>query len=71
MNREAAALGVPAASIYAGEWAAVDQELVKEGRLQRITSAVDLRKLPVRKKQAANPRRSREVIDEVVRYILE
>ena len=71
INREAAALGVPAASIYAGEWAAVDEELVKEGRLQRITSAEDLRKLPIEKKQAASPRRSREVIDEVVRYILE
>lgn len=71
MNREAAALGVPAISIYAGEWAAVDEELVKEGRLQRITSAEDLRKLPIEKKPAANPRRSRQVIDEVVRYILE
>ena len=39
MNREAAALGVPAASIYAGEWAAIDEELVKEGRLQRIELA--------------------------------
>jgi predicted glycosyltransferase len=33
MNREAAALGVPAVSVYAGKWAAVDEELVKEGRL--------------------------------------
>jgi predicted glycosyltransferase len=71
INREAAALGVPAASIYAGEWAAVDEELVKKGRLQRITSAEDLRKLPIEKKHKVNPRRSREVIDEVVRYILE
>ena len=36
INREAAALGVPAASIYAGKWAAVDEELVNEGRLRRI-----------------------------------
>jgi len=70
INREAAALGVPAASIYAGEWAAVDEELVKEGRLQRIAAAEDLRKLRIEKKQAANPRRSRQVIDEVVRHIL-
>src|SRR5258708_30267638 len=33
MNREAAALGVPAVSIYAGEWAAIAEELVREGRL--------------------------------------
>src|SRR5437879_4263334 len=38
MNREAAALGVPAASIYAGKWAAIDEQLVAEGRLQRIAS---------------------------------
>src|SRR5689334_10604947 len=38
INREAAALGVPAASIYAGKWAAVDEELVNEGRLRRIRS---------------------------------
>jgi predicted glycosyltransferase len=71
INREAAALGVPAFSIYAGLWASVDQELVKEGRLQRIATAEDLRKLQVRKKQTANPRRSVEVIDEVVRLIFE
>ena len=32
MNREAAALGVPAATIYAGKWAAIDEELVTEGQ---------------------------------------
>ena len=71
INREAAALGVPAASIYAGKWAAVDEELVTEGRLQRITNTDDLRQLPVEKKRAANPRGSREVIDEVVRLIFD
>ena len=71
INREAAALGVPAASIYAGKWAAVDEALVQEGRLQRIASAADLGSLQVEKKQTANPRQSREVIDEVVRLIFE
>jgi uncharacterized protein len=71
INREAAALGVPASSIYAGRWAAVDEELVREGRLQRIASAADLQKLAVQKKQAVNPRRSIEVIEEVVRLIFE
>jgi predicted glycosyltransferase len=71
INREAAALGVPAASIYAGRWAAVDEELIKEGRLQRIMNAADLRKLVIEKKRAANPRRSVEVIDEVVKHILD
>jgi len=71
INREAAALGVPAASIYAGKWAAVDEELVNEGRLCRIASVADLNGLAVEKKRPAIPRRSREVIDEVVRFVLE
>ena len=71
INREAAALGVPAVSIYAGKWAALDEELVKENRLRRISSTDDLRKLRIEKKSGANPRRSREVIDEVVRLIFE
>jgi len=71
INREAAALGVPAASIYAGRWAAVDEELVKEGRLRRIANAEDLRDLPIEKKQGTEPRRSVGVIDEVIRLIFE
>src|SRR5215213_7587360 len=71
INREAAALGVPAASIYAGRWAAVDEALVREGRLQRISSVDDLRDLRIEKKQRMNPRRSVEVINEVVRLIFE
>lgn len=71
INREAAALGVPAASIYAGKWAAVDEALVNEGRLQRVTNTDELSHLRIEKKRAANPRRSREVIDEVVRLIFE
>ncbi|HSE16679.1 MAG TPA: DUF354 domain-containing protein [Pyrinomonadaceae bacterium] len=71
INREAAALGVPAASMYAGRWAAVDEELVREGSLQRISTATDLKNLPIQKKQPISPRRSVEVIDEVVRLIFE
>jgi predicted glycosyltransferase len=71
INREAAALGVPAISIYAGLWASVDEELVAEGRLQRISNVAELQQLKIEKKQAANPRRSLAVIDEVVRLILE
>jgi predicted glycosyltransferase len=50
MNREAAALGVPAASIYLGEWAAIDEQLVNEGRLQKLSNLDDVQKLrPVKK----------------------
>jgi len=71
INREAAALGVPAASVYAGKWAAVDEQLVQEGRLRRVKNAEDLRELSVVKKRPASPRRSVEVIEEVVGLILE
>src|SRR5947207_11087202 len=50
MNREAAALGVPAASIYAGKWAAVDEQLTREGRLVRISSRDEIESLSIAKK---------------------
>jgi predicted glycosyltransferase len=71
INREAAALGVPAASIYAGQWAAVDDGLVREGRLQRISTREDFQKLSIQKKPPISLRRSVKVIDEVVGLIFE
>jgi len=71
MNREAAALGVPAASIYAGEWAAVDEELTKEGRLRRISTAEDVSSLSIRKKEPATARRAVQVRAQVADLILE
>ncbi|HZI19579.1 MAG TPA: DUF354 domain-containing protein [Pyrinomonadaceae bacterium] len=71
MNREAAALGVPAATVYAGRWAAVDEQLVREGRLNRIASREDIAALRVEKKPAAAPRRARHVRAEVAGLILD
>jgi len=71
MNREAAALGVPAATIYGGRWAAVDEELVRERRLLRIGSRADVDRLPIKKKGDANPRRACHVRREVTELILE
>ena len=71
MNREAAALGVPAATIYAGRWAAVDEELVREGRLRRIGTRADLAELPLQKKAGLKLRRATQVRGEVVDLILE
>jgi predicted glycosyltransferase len=70
MNREAAALGVPAATIYAGRWAAIDEELVREGRLKRIATRDDLDALPLEKKRGTNARRALHVRDEVASLIL-
>ena len=71
MNREAAALGVPAASVYAGKWAAIDAELMREGRLIRIESRKDFESLVVPKKPKPNPRNARAVRAEVLKLILE
>ncbi|HYX28194.1 MAG TPA: DUF354 domain-containing protein [Pyrinomonadaceae bacterium] len=71
MNREAAALGVPAISVYAGKWAAIDEELVGEGRLRRISSPAEISTLRVSKKSGLHARRATGVREEVVRLILE
>jgi uncharacterized protein len=44
MNREAAALGVPVYSVFRGKIGAVDQYLVREGRLTLIEKPEDVRK---------------------------
>ena len=71
MNREAAALGIPAASIYLGKWAAIDGELVSEGKLRRISTLEDVRDLPLEKKVSAPARRALHVAGEVAELILE
>ena len=71
MNREAAALGIPAASIYQGEWAAIDEQLVREGRLHWIATPKDIRDLPVQKKGTANARRKLQIAANVADLILE
>lgn len=42
MNREAVALGVPVYTTFAGRLGAVDEQLVREGRLRQLGSADDL-----------------------------
>ena len=71
MNREAAVLGVPAASVYAGKWAAVDEQLVREGRLMRIASREDVESIELRKKRAVNPRNATGIRQEIIDLILE
>ena len=70
MNREAAALGVPAATVYAGRFAAVDEQLVREGRLRRVGTREDLDALRPARKGARNARRAPHVRAEVAGLIL-
>jgi hypothetical protein len=71
MNREAAALGVPAVSVFAGKWAAIDEELLGEGRLQRLGSREEIGLLIIEKKSRTNPREAKGVKAEITRLILE
>lgn len=71
MNREAAALGIPAASIYMGKWAAIDEQLVKQGRLRRIATLEAIRDLLIQKKGPTNARNKVRVVAEVADLILE
>jgi len=70
MNREAATLGVPAASVYAGKWAAIDEGLVREGRLQRVASREEIDSLTIAKKRSIDPRNARGARAELVKLIL-
>ncbi len=54
MNREAAVLGTPAFSIFAGRLAAVDRALVAEGRLKLLRSAADIAALEFQKRPASH-----------------
>ena len=71
MNREAAALGVPAASIYAGKWAAIDEHLAREGRLRKLASANDVQSFSVEKKFAREPCANVHTRAEVAKLILD
>jgi predicted glycosyltransferase len=71
MNREAVALGVPAASIYAGKWAAIDEQLVSEGRLSRIASREEIESIIAKKKSVREPRARTETRTEVTKLILD
>jgi uncharacterized protein len=57
MNREAVALGVPAYTTFAGRAGAVDEMLVRDGRLEVLRSPADL---PLRKRHRERPRSTRD-----------
>ena len=64
---EAAVLGTPAWSIYAGKLAAVDRALVAAGSLHLLHDVQDLARIPLRKKSAAKPPRISDAL--VVQFV--
>lgn len=69
MNREAAALGVPAYTIFAGKQAAIDEYLIVEGRLKKL-SLNDVPQLAPIKKNALDSRGCRQIRGIVADLIL-
>lgn len=70
MNREAAALGVPTATIFTGKAAAIDEYLIAEGRMMRIETPQDVDNLQFIKRRAAEPRRETAALSRVADLIL-
>jgi len=72
MNREAAVLGTPAHSVYAGKMAAVDRALVADGRLRLLGSRADVATLHLAKKATSRaPRIDDRLLSEFVDRLLE
>jgi uncharacterized protein len=67
MNREAAALGVPVYTTFGGRLGGVDEELIRQGRLVRIT---DPRELVVRRAASAERTRVRRGPAEMLDLLL-
>jgi predicted glycosyltransferase len=70
MNREAAILGTPAYSIFAGRMPAVDQRLVEMGRMVHIGHERELSTIRWEKKRSKKSLLNPNTLKEVVREIL-
>lgn len=70
MNREAAALGIPTATVFAGETAAIDEYLISEGRMIKIETQADLDAIVIGKKSARNQRRESTIRKQVADLVL-
>jgi predicted glycosyltransferase len=71
MNREAAALGVPAYTVFAGEAAAIDQYLIDSGRLEAIRTSEDIAAIVPKKKSGLSLRGNLSAKARVADLILE
>jgi len=72
MNREAAILGTPVCTIFAGKLPAADQTLIALGRLKSLETESDLEQLRIEKKQKQevlrNPTLLKEIVDAIVSW---
>ncbi len=70
MNREAAVLGIPAYSLFAGDIGAVDRELADRGRMELIETKSDLDRIELKRRAEPVPLRNdgliRLLVDDVL-----
>ncbi len=69
MTREAAALGVPSYSFFAGQWGAVDRYLQSQGRLTQLAEVGDLQQIRLEERERREPAISHTALDFVTGYI--
>lgn len=70
MNREAVALGTPVWSIFSGRLGSVDEALMSDGRLRRLTTAADVAALTFHQRsRPAFPEFHHDMIGQVIRAI--
>ena len=70
MNREAAILGTPVYTIFAGNLPAVDQALIGMGRLSAIRTREDIENIPIRKKTPGRIMRNTNLRREIAKQII-
>jgi hypothetical protein len=67
MNREAVALGTPVYTTFEGRLGAVDEALLREGRMRRLTDAADV---SLERRSAQTGVRIRRDPNELVKLLL-
>lgn len=70
MNREAAVLGTPAYTLFAGEMPAIDKSLIKLGRMTPILSGEDFKKIKLEKKKRGEILNNSNLCQEITYQIL-
>jgi predicted glycosyltransferase len=71
MNREAGVLGTPAVTVFKGVLAAVDEYLIRRGRMIQITDRAELDSLLFEKKTSPNVSIDAQLVNQVADMILD
>ncbi len=69
MTREAAALGVPSYSFFAGRWGGVDRYLRSQGRLTQLSQVTDVQQIRLAKRERTQPAVSHAALDFVTGFV--